>query len=148
MSRGQQRRERSQRVSFRVEGRQPLRLGGPQQTLIGRHQHQIVASGTTLPNLGLDLQGQLHLLLTGTVDTNKTVVFDGLPDIPIAHFQLTFNGPPQGLLVANRDLCLPPTPLFHEDFFGYNGASSSQDTASGVENCGPKPATGHSIRMR
>jgi hypothetical protein len=101
---------------------------------------QIVASGTTLPNLGLDLQGQLHLLLTGTVDTNKTVVFDGLPDIPIAHFALAFTNPP-GLLGTTRDLCTPPAPVFHAAFHGYNGADTSVNSSATVSGCGPSSAT-------
>jgi hypothetical protein len=93
--------------------------------------------GLALPNIGLDLNGQLHFLLEGSLGFDNSVTFDGLPDIPISHFQLTFDGPPQGLLIATRDLCKPPPPLFHEDFFGYNGTSSSLDTAATVENCGP-----------
>jgi hypothetical protein len=100
-----------------------------------------LVQGLSLPDIGLDLNGQLHFLLEGSLGFDNAVTFDGLPDIPISHFQLTFDGPPQGLLIATRDLCVPPSPLFHEDFFGYNGASVSLDTPSTVENCGPKPAT-------
>ena len=64
------------------------------------------------------------------------MTFDGLPDIPIAHFQLTF-GPSPGLLTANRDLCAPPAPLFHADFTGYNGAATSVDSPATVDGCGP-----------
>jgi hypothetical protein len=67
------------------------------------------------------------------------VTFDGLPDIPIAHFQLTFT-PSPGLLLANRDLCVPPAPLFHADFQGYNGAAVSVDSPAIIEGCGPAPA--------
>lgn len=93
-------------------------------------------NGTPLPDIGLDLNGQLHLLLKGTETLNEVVTFDGLPDIPIAHFQLTF-GPSPGLLTANRDLCKPPAPLFHADFTGYNGASTSVDSPATVDGCGP-----------
>ena len=63
------------------------------------------------------------------------MTFDGLPDIPIAHFQLTF-GPNPGLLTANRNLCAPPRPLFHADFAGYNGAAASVDAPATVDGCG------------
>jgi hypothetical protein len=96
---------------------------------------ELVAAGGALPDLGLDLRGQLHLLLQGSVDLNKTVVFDGLPDIPIAHFQLTFSSSP-GLLGNARDICVPPAPLFHADFVGYNGASTSVDAPATVVGCG------------
>ena len=61
--------------------------------------------GGLLPNIGLDLRGQLHLLLQGSLNADKSVTFAGLPDIPIAHFQLAFTNPP-GLLIANRNLCI------------------------------------------
>ncbi len=96
---------------------------------------ELVSTGGGLPNLGLDLQGQLHLLLQGGIDISKTVTFNGLPDIPIAHFQLTFT-PSPGLLGNTRDLCVPPSPLFHADFTGYNGATSSVDTNAIVDGCG------------
>jgi hypothetical protein len=104
----------------------------------------LVASGGSLPNLGLDLQGQLHLLLQGTIDLNKTVIFGdvppGLPDIPIAHFALSFPSSP-GFLGNGRDLCTPPPPVFHADFTGYNGATTSVDAPATVEGCGPGSAT-------
>jgi hypothetical protein len=90
-----------------------------------------------LPDIGLDLQGQLHLLLRGTLGVDKVVTFDNLPDIPIAHFALTFPSAP-GLLTASRNLCVPPAPNFHADFQGYNGASSSVDSAATVVGaCNP-----------
>jgi hypothetical protein len=106
------------------------------QPLIGNVE--LVKSDTSaLPNLGLDLQGQLHLLLQGSTDISNgnTVTFNGLPDIPIARFQLTFTNPP-GLLGAARDLCTPPPPLFHADFTGYNGATTSVDSPAIVDGCG------------
>jgi hypothetical protein len=95
----------------------------------------LVDNGGLLPNIGLDLRGQLHLLLQGSLNTDKSVIFAGLPDIPIAHFQLAFTNPP-GLLIANRDLCVGPPPVFHADFTGYNGASTSVDSTASVQGCG------------
>jgi hypothetical protein len=105
------------------------------QPLVGNVE--LVTGSGALPNLGLDLKGQLHLLLQGTVDISagNTVAFSGLPDIPIARFQLTFTNPP-GLLGTARDLCTPPPPLFHADFTGYNGASTAVDSAATVDGCG------------
>jgi hypothetical protein len=99
-----------------------------------------VETGGT-PDIGLDLQGQLHLLLRGSLGLDKVVVFDGLPDIPIAHFALTFPSAP-GLLIASRNLCVPPPPLFHADFTGYNGASTAVDSSATVQGaCGQNAAT-------
>ncbi len=99
-----------------------------------------VETGAT-PDIGLDLQGQLHLLLRGSLGLDKVVVFDGLPDIPIAHFALTFPSAP-GLLIASRNLCVPPPPLFHADFTGYNGATTAVDSSATVQGgCGQNAAT-------
>ena len=95
----------------------------------------LVDNGGLLPDIGLDLQGQLHLLLRGALNADKSVVFNGLPDIPIARFQLAFSNPP-GLLQVSRDLCAPPQPLFHADFTGYNGAQTSVDAPATVNGCG------------
>jgi hypothetical protein len=96
-----------------------------------------LVQGGTFPKLGLDLKGQLHLLLQGTTDISagNTVTFDGLPDIPISRFQLTFTNPP-GLLGTSRDLCTPPAPNFHADFTGYNGKTAAVDSPATVEGCG------------
>jgi hypothetical protein len=102
---------------------------------------ELVDAGT-FPNLGLDLQGQLHLLLQGATAINpNTVTFNGLPDIPISRFQLTFTNPP-ALLGTSRDICVPPAPVFHADFTGYNGKTSSVDTSAIVDGCGPSSGTG------
>jgi hypothetical protein len=95
----------------------------------------LVSNGSPIPDIGLDLNGQLHLLLRGTQTLSEVVTFDGLPDIPIAHFQLSF-GPSPGLLTANRNLCNPPAPLFHANFTGYNGAATAVDSAATVDGCG------------
>jgi hypothetical protein len=104
------------------------------QPLVGNVM--LVTGPGAFPNLGLDLQGALHLLLQGASAINpNTVTFNGLPDIPIARFQLTFTNPP-GLLGTSRDLCVPPAPLFRAAFTGYNGASTSVDSAATVDGCG------------
>jgi hypothetical protein len=95
----------------------------------------LVSNGGPIPDIGLDLNGQLHLLLTGSLTLSEVVTFDGLPDIPISDFRLTFSAPP-GLLTANRDLCAPPAPVFHADFTGYDGAAASVDAAAAIDGCG------------
>ncbi|MFL5871034.1 MAG: hypothetical protein ACJ75R_08120, partial [Solirubrobacterales bacterium] len=103
---------------------------------------ELVASGSAFPNLGLDLKGQLHLLLQGATAINpNTVTFNGLPDIPISRFQLTFTNPP-ALLGTTRDLCVPPAPIFHADFTGYNGKAAAVDAPATVDGCGPSSKVG------
>jgi hypothetical protein len=97
-----------------------------------------LVQGAALPDIGLNLAGPLSLNLHGTLNIAGSVTFSGLPDIPISHFELNFVGGPDGLNVANRNLCLPPPPLFHENFTGHNGATTSLDTFATVEGgCGP-----------
>lgn len=98
------------------------------------------SGGGLLPNIGLDLHGQLHLLLQGSLNADKSVTFGdvppGLPDIPISHFQLAFTNPP-GLLIANHNLCVGPPPVWHAEFTGYNGANTAVDsTAIVAGGCG------------
>jgi hypothetical protein len=110
------------------------------QPLIGNVE--LVASGGAFPSLGLDLKGQLHLLLQGATAINpNTVTFNGLPDIPISRFQLTFT-PSPGLLGTSRDLCVGAPPMFHADFTGYNGKSTSVDSAATVDGCGAGSGNG------
>lgn len=101
----------------------------------------LVSSGGQLPSIGLDLKGQLHLLLTGTLDVAQKTTFDGLPDIPISHFELAFGAQP-GLLLNKHDLCAGAAPVFHADFSGYNGASTSVDSAAVVDGCGTAAGAG------
>jgi hypothetical protein len=114
------------------------------QPLIGNVSLVRNPSGT-FPRLGLDLKGQLHLLLQGTTDIagGNTVTFGdvppGLPDIPISRFQLTFL-PSPGLIGTARDICVPPAPVFHADFTGYNAKTTSVDAAATVLGCGATKA--------
>jgi hypothetical protein len=96
-----------------------------------------LVEAAVLPDIGLNLGGPLTLNLHGTLDIAGSVTFSGLPDIPISHFELNFIGGPDGLNVANRELCLPPAPLFRENFTGHNGATTSLETSATVEGgCG------------
>jgi hypothetical protein len=107
---------------------------------------QVALIGPGLPRIGLDLRGPLAMKLYGDfaiIGSQTGVVFDGLPDIPIAHFELRFIGGPEGLLVANRDLCQPPPPSFSVSFLGHNGAGVSDDASAAIDGCGaasPAPA--------
>jgi hypothetical protein len=91
--------------------------------------------------VGLDLQGQLHLLLQGQLGIDNSTEFSGLPDIPIAHFELRFNGGPGSILQTSRDICDPPAPVFSANFVGHNGAATTVSSAASVTCHGPKPAT-------
>lgn len=99
-----------------------------------------------LPDLGLDLRGALALKLKGTIgvnaETRNIVTFDGLPDIPISNFTLTFGGGPNGLNTATRDLCQPPAPVFDVDFASFSGAVLHQAVPATVDCSGARGGGG------
>ncbi len=88
-----------------------------------------------LPQVGLDLRGPLALKLTGNfvvTEQGTGVVFEGLPDIPISKFQLTFTGGDGGLVLASRSVCDPPPLTFSTSFLAHSGASTTGTTAATV----------------
>jgi hypothetical protein len=114
-------------------------------------------AGAALPDLGIDLRGPLALKLKGTLgftpEGRNIVVFDGLPDIPIAGFTLTFAGGPGGLVVPSRDICQPPPLLFDATFLAHSAASLTTTATpvidcSGAANPPPGGGTGHKKKPR
>lgn len=96
-----------------------------------------------LPEIGLDLRGPLALKLKGSFvlgPQGTGVEFEGLPDIPISNFELTFDGGAKGLVVASRSVCDPPALEFSTDFLAHSGAATSGTTAADVEGCGKQGA--------
>ncbi|MGH2986559.1 MAG: hypothetical protein ACRDLO_07730 [Solirubrobacterales bacterium] len=88
-----------------------------------------------LPQVGLDLRGPLALKLLGSfvfTSQGTGVEFNGLPDIPIARFQLTFFGGDAGLVLAARSVCDPPPLEFKTDFLAHSGAAVAGTTAAKV----------------
>jgi hypothetical protein len=92
-----------------------------------------------LPQVGLDLRGPLALKLLGSfvfTSQGTGVEFNGLPDIPISRFQLTFFGGDRGLVLASRSVCDPPPLEFKTDFLAHSGAAVAGSTAAKVAgNC-------------
>ena len=95
--------------------------------------------GAAFPRLGVDLHGPLALQLLGNFVAESAGLgnaFTGLPDIPISHLELSFNGGSGGLLQSAVDLCDTSAPVFHGEFDGYNGAHTSADPKAKVKGCG------------
>ncbi len=87
------------------------------------------------PDLGVDLKGGLALKVKGAISAAAVpsglqifVTFNGLPDIPLSDFSLTFAGGPGGLNVAGRDPCSPPPFMFGADFDSHSGKSTHVDS--------------------
>jgi hypothetical protein len=94
-----------------------------------------VVEGSPVPKLGLDLRGPLPLKLTGTfvLGTGTGVEFNGLPDIPISNFALTFAQ--DGLVVNPTDLCDGAARLFNTEFESHSGVSLTGSKAAALEGC-------------
>jgi hypothetical protein len=89
-----------------------------------------------LPELGVDLRGPLALKVRGALaltPSGNVVTFDGLPDIPISAFTLTFRGGPGGLISANRDICEPPDLIFNAEFVSHSGATSTTSVPAEID---------------
>ena len=98
----------------------------------------VLVQAVGLPKLGISLQGPLSLALLGDFLLTPSAgnSFQGLPDIPISHFELRFHGGPGGLILAGGGLCDPPPPTFHTDFDGWNGANQVGNPTATVQGCG------------
>jgi hypothetical protein len=73
----------------------------------------MVSSSNPLPDLLVDLRGQVNVRLRGVISSVKggriKNVFHPLPDVPVSKFVLTMKGGKRGLLVNSRDLCAHPS---------------------------------------
>lgn len=66
------------------------------------------SSSHKLPDLVADLNGQIHVVLDGRIDSIHGGIrstFETVPDAPISKFTLTMQGAKKGLLVNSTDLC-------------------------------------------
>ena len=81
--------------------------------------------------------------LTGTfvLSGGTGVEFNGLPDIPISNFALTFAQ--NGLVVNPSDLCDGQQRVFNTEFESHSGVTLSGSKAAALDGCtagGPKGA--------
>lgn len=112
--------------------------GSPLQAEPLRGNVYILPSSTSsLPDIGVDLRGSLGLKLKGALglstELRPVVTFDGLPDIPISEFTLTFAGGPTGVNDASPDLCSEkPPPAFNTNFLAHTGAVLDLETPAKV----------------
>jgi hypothetical protein len=83
----------------------------------------LVSSDHELPDLLVDLRGQVDVRLRGVISASKARiknVFYPLPDVPVSKFVLTMQGGKRGLLVNSRNLCAKPSFSFM-NFKAQNG---------------------------
>jgi len=66
------------------------------------------SSDNKLPDLVVDLHGQVDIELVGRIDSVKGGIrstFEAVPDAPVTKFILTMQGGKKGLIVNSRNLC-------------------------------------------
>ncbi|MGV1049929.1 MAG: hypothetical protein ACOYD4_15560 [Solirubrobacterales bacterium] len=83
----------------------------------------LVPSNHGLPDLLVDLRGQVDVQLRGTISSAKArikTVFETVPDVPVSRFVLTMKGGKKGLLENSRNLCAQPAFSF-ANFKAQNG---------------------------
>lgn len=89
------------------------------------------SSNHRLPDLVLDLKGQIDIQVVGRVDTVRErlrTTFQSIPDVPVSRFSLQLLGGKKGLLVNSQDLCGTPHRAIVR-LRGQNGASAKQNAA-------------------
>jgi hypothetical protein len=72
----------------------------------------LTSSSNPLPDLLVDLRGQVNVRLRAVISTSKARiknVFSSVPDVPVSRFVLTMKGGRKGLLENSRDLCARPS---------------------------------------
>ena len=87
------------------------------------------SSSHELPDLVADLNGQLHVVLVGRIDSVKGGIrntFEAVPDAPVSKFVLEMQGGKKGLLQNSTNICKSPEPATVK-FTGQNG--KSQETS-------------------
>jgi hypothetical protein len=101
--------------------------------------------GALIPGLRLALDGPVQLRLTGALDLTHgiTAVFDGIPDVPLSRFELTFAG--GGPLQVFGSPCTGSVLRLAGTLTGHNGATASTPARAVVTGC-PATASVHLTR--
>jgi hypothetical protein len=101
------------------------------------------SSDNKLPDLVADLNGQIHIVLDGRIDSVNggiRTTFGVVPDAPVTKFVLSMKGGKKGLLVNSRNLCRTTnraTVLLD----GQNGKTADSSPVVG-NSCGGKAGKG------
>jgi hypothetical protein len=108
----------------------PVPLTGP--------VHIASVPGQVLPGLRLSLGGPVQLRLNGTLNLGSaiTAVFDGIPDVPLSRFVLTFDAGGPVMVIGSP--CTGSVLRFAGTLAGHNGTTASTPARALVTGC---PAT-------
>jgi hypothetical protein len=108
-----------------------------------------------LPELVVSLAGQVSIDLVGKVgiaNGRLTNLFDGIPDVPLARFELRVTGGPGGLLRNSADICGPAAATTADAvFLAHSGASHAASVPLSLLGCPPpvaKPSGSVKLRFK
>ena len=102
----------------------------------------LVSSNNELPDLLVDLRGQVEVYLRGVISTGSTgglkTVFRKVPDVPVKRFVLNMKGGKKGLLVNSTNTCAK-TQRAIVKMKGQNGKKKNNNKFKlNVVSCGKK----------
>jgi len=102
----------------------------------------LVSSNNELPDLLVDLRGQVEVYLRGVISSGSTgglkTVFRKVPDVPVKRFVLNMKGGKKSLLVNSTDLCDKPQRAIVK-MKGQNGKKKNANKFKlNVVSCGKK----------
>jgi hypothetical protein len=102
----------------------------------------LVSSNNELPDLLVDLRGQVEIYLRGVISSGSTgglkTVFRKVPDVPVKRFVLNMKGGKKSLLVNSTDLCDKPQRAIVK-MKGQNGKKKNNNKFKlNVVSCGKK----------
>jgi hypothetical protein len=96
-----------------------------------------------LPDIVLDLNGQIHIVLVGFIDSvhkkgsevsRVRTRFMNVPDAPVTKFQISFFGGKKGLIENHVDLCAKKRRA-KQSFTAQNGRTHSTEPAIAIAGC-------------
>jgi hypothetical protein len=102
----------------------------------------LVSSNNELPDLLVDLRGQVEVYLRGVISSGSTgglkTVFRKVPDVPVSKFVLNMKGGKKGLLVNSTNTCAE-TQRAIVKMKGQNGKKKNNNRFKlNVVSCGKK----------
>jgi hypothetical protein len=112
----------------------------------------MVSSDHELPDLLVDLHGQVDVRLRGVISSAKRrlkTVFYPAPDVPVSKFTLTMKGGKKGLIVNSKDLCAKRKQFAQLNFEAHNGKRvKTKRLRLHVGRCRKKHHRGHAKAHR
>ncbi|HVQ58699.1 MAG TPA: hypothetical protein VMS60_07305 [Solirubrobacterales bacterium] len=105
----------------------------------------LVSSNNKLPDLLVDLRGQVNVQLRGVISSKRgglKTVFNGVPDVPVKKFILNMKGGKKSLLVNSTNTCKAPQ-LAVLKMKAQNGKTANNNKFKlNIANCAKKKGKG------